>query len=231
VKFGLIFMTLGLVLGGTGVRALSSVPGWLLLSAGFAFLGVGLAYLFAWPGLIGKTRGGKMLPSSYVFLWPYHVLNWLSLLLLRQLRAAAPCNEILPGLFLGGRLLPRDAALAGSLGIRSVLDLTSEFSEAPCLRKAEAYCCIPLLDGTAPRAEELALGIDFLRARLPHGPVYVHCAMGHGRSATFVAGYLIAARHAATAAEAEEFVRRRRPRVRLYPAQRESLRHLEARTS
>jgi protein-tyrosine phosphatase len=57
--------------------------------------------------------------------------------------------------------------------------------------------------------------LDFIGKRLEAGPVYVHCAQGHGRSATFAAAWLLAAGSAKDARDAVEKLRSKRPLVRL----------------
>jgi hypothetical protein len=225
LKFTLVFPLLGVLLLGYAVRQQSFWPGFLSASAGVAFAALGAAYAFGWPGLLGKTRKGRLLSSSYLLFWPYHLLSYGSLLWFRLLRVA-PFQEVLPGLYLGGRLLPWEAKQLQAAGISSVLDLTCELSEVGFLRRVPAYFCIPLLDGTAPNREALAIGVRFIRERLLHGPVYVHCAMGHGRAPTFVAGFLLASGKATSVAEAVEFLRQRRPGVRLRSAQQQALQHL-----
>ncbi|HWI56674.1 MAG TPA: dual specificity protein phosphatase family protein, partial [Bacillota bacterium] len=89
-----------------------------------------------------------------------------------------------------------------------------------------AYFCIPMLDGSAPSPVELAVGIDFIRERLRSGPVYVHCALGHGRSPTFVIGYLLACRKMASVREALAYVQSKRPGVRLRAEQLQALQEL-----
>src|SRR5690606_23922190 len=134
---------------------------------------------------------GTLPPLSFIFFWPYHAMNYVSLAAFRLFARKRPFHEISPGLFLGCRLFPADEAKMTNLNIRSVLDLTSEFSEAGFLRRVPSYLCIPLLDTGAPSITELNAGIQFIQSRLRQGPVYVHCALGHGRSATFIIGYLM----------------------------------------
>ena len=63
----------------------------------------------------------------------------------------------------------------------------------------------------------------FIRRARAEGPVLVHCALGHGRSATFVAAYLLAEGLAASLPEALDLLRRVWPGVRLSDAQRRLL--------
>jgi hypothetical protein len=55
------------------------------------------------------------------------------------------------------------------------------------------------------------------------GPVLVHCGKGHGRSALVLAAIVVARGLAEGAAEAADYVRRRRRGVWLRPAQRAAL--------
>jgi hypothetical protein len=223
MRFALVFACLGWALLWLGIGWGSALASAGCLSAAAAFLGLALSYQLAWPGLLGKTRRGLLLPSSYLLFWPYHVLSYCSLAVYRLCGREALCHEILPGLFLGGRPFAWEEHQLRPLGIRSVLDLTSEFIETRFLRQVEAYCCIPLLDNSAPSAGELELALGFIRDRLPQGPVYVHCALGHGRSATVVLAYLVATQVRNSLDEALALVHAKRPGVRLTGPQLKSV--------
>src|SRR5512133_2043014 len=111
IKYGAIFVALGLCLAAIGVRLIDRLVSLLPLSAGFAFVALGASYFYGWPGLLGKTRRGTLIPSSWFLLWPYHLFNYLTLIGYRLLAREAPVHEIVPGLFLGGRLLPWERSL------------------------------------------------------------------------------------------------------------------------
>jgi protein-tyrosine phosphatase len=200
------------------------LPGKILaFSSALAFLGIAAAYTFACPELIGKKRGGRLLLSSYLLFWPFHLLNFASLTLFRWSRQSAPFTEISPGLYLGGRPCSRDVRRLSELKISAVLDLTSEFGEVRALREATAYMCIPLLDRTAPSMSEFRAAICFIREQSQRGPVFVHCALGHGRSATIVLAYLVASGKFANLNDALGHIQNKRPRVRLNPSQLRAL--------
>ena len=167
-----------------------------------------------------------MLPSSYLLFWPYHLLNYLSLALSRFNNRAARFNEIEPGVYLGARPFSKDERVLAGLRIASALDLTAEFPEVSFLRKMPAYLCIPLLDRTAPSQPELKVAINFIRDRLAHGPVYVHCALGHGRSATVVLAYLLASGKFADQNDALKHLREKRPGIKLHPCQLQAVEQL-----
>ena len=106
---------------------------------------------------------------------------------------------------------------------RTVLDLTCEFTEPVRLRQATNYLCVPVLDLTPPTPAQLREALDFLTAHQADGPVLVHCAAGHGRSALVLAAFLLQQGKATNATEAMAQLRSARPNVKLNAAQREGL--------
>ncbi len=190
------------------------------LNVALSFAGVAFGYGSGRPGVFGK-RGARLTWWSWLIYWPYFALNFLSLWLFRRTARENPFDEIPPGLWLGCRLWPRDAtALPAPSG---VLDLTAEFSEVKFLQRAPAYLCIPVLDTTAPTVEDLQRGVEYLHEHIAHGPVYVHCALGHGRSATFAAAYLLSVDAAVSVETALATLKTARSSVDLHDAQRDLL--------
>ena len=195
----------------------------------FGYLGFSMgllsaAYFADRPGWMFKRPDGRIRLVGYLLFLPYQFFNHLAWRMVVALSREPPYHEIVPGLFLGRRLHRGEAHRFESLGMAAVLDLTCEFAEPSFLTQVDSPC-LPILDATAPRLDQLEQGIDWLADRHTQGPVYVHCAAGHGRSATFVAGYLLKSQAAQDAADAVAEVAQRRPRIRLVPAQ---LRVLEA---
>lgn len=190
-----------------------------------AFGGVGLAYAFVGPRAFLKQSDGKLSWLSYLIYGPYHLLNALSLRGFRRSSRENDWDKIAPNVYLGCRLNAFDKTRVENLHIRSVLDLTSEFSETPTLHELD-YRCIPLLDTRAPSPELLQDGAGWIAERAEVGPVYVHCALGHGRSATFVAAYLMLS-HKLSAREAVEQIKQERPHIGLKAEQFAVLERLE----
>jgi hypothetical protein len=222
-KLAVIHALLGSALLALGLASAGLPRRILMAGSGIGFLGVSVAYFCHWPGFFGKTRNGRILLTSYVLFAPYHLLNWLSLALHRLVFREPAYSEILPGCYLGGRLFPWEAARLLEREVCSVLDLTCELSETRRLRELRAYFCVPLLDRSAPSPDELEIALDFLRQRAGKGPVYVHCALGHGRSAAVLAAWLAASGQAGSGEEALEIIRARRPSVRLSSVQKQML--------
>jgi protein-tyrosine phosphatase len=187
---------------------------WLLLWPALSFGLVAAAYAGAGPRVFGKRPDGRLAPWAVLLLLPYLALTWSLWHLVRLVSRESCCHEIIPGVWLGRRALGHELPA----GIGLIVDLTAEFPRAAAATAGREYVCLPTLDATAPG--EAAFRELVQRLNAWPGPVYVHCAIGHGRSATVVAGLLLARGLAADARQAEAAVRKVRPGVRLNRAQR-----------
>ncbi|WNG51160.1 hypothetical protein F0U60_48800 [Archangium minus] len=202
-------LTLAFLLGSSGAWALA----WL----GISLLVVCGAYLGRGTWLLGKRTDGSQAWLPVLLLLPYFLLTWTLWHTRRALSREHCFDEVAPGLLLGRRPfvheLPRDVAL--------VVDLTSEFAEPREVRTRVRYLCHPVLDTCAPDEDGL---VSVVRAVLAEpGPVYVHCAQGHGRSSTIAAAVLLALGHSEDVHGAERHLRRARPGVKLHREQRNVL--------
>lgn len=202
LAFGLGYLAFGLWAGVFGLP--------------FAWLGaslttVGIAYLWNLPGLFGKRPDGSRRPLALVLLGPFLLLSFLAWMA-RRLRQEPCWNEVAPGLYLGRMAAPGELPPGAPL----VVDLTVELTEPRCLRSK--YRCLPTLDGRAPAFDEcLVLARELSREP---GPVFVHCAAGHGRSATLAAAVVLGRGLVATPEEAIALLEARRPEVVLTADQR-----------
>lgn len=167
-----------------------------------------MAYATRRPRLLGKRLDGTLGPLQVLALAPYHALNALSYALACASSREDAADEIVPGLWLSRRLNRRDQALIGSMNPRAVLDAAVEMFEIKSLRGAGIqYLSLPLLDTRAPTPEELSLAVAWIEENLGRGPVLVHCALGHGRSATLIAAFLLRSRRASAVEEALAIIR------------------------
>ena len=227
MKYAIVFTLFGLT---CAFYALTSPTlGFRFIAGSFAvaFIGVGLAYAFIGPRAFLKQANGKLSPLSYFLFWPYHLMNALSLWGFRRSARENDFDQIADNLYLGCRLGRSDEKTIENLGFVSVLDLTCEFGATPAFRQLN-YRCIPLLDTRAPSVEQLLSGARWIENAVAKGPIYVHCALGHGRSATFVAAYLLLAKKARSPQEAVDKIKVLRPKIGLHPEQLAALEKLAA---
>lgn len=148
-----------------------------------SFMGIAFGFAFFGSKIFPRTKHKNHSFLSYLIYWPYHCLSLFSLWIFCRIKDENIFDEIIPGLYLGRKLwkyemkkLPQNIA---------VLNVTAEFNNISC----DNYECIPILDNTAPTLEELQYGISWIAKQ--NTPVYVHCAVGHSRSTTFVVAYLL----------------------------------------
>lgn len=196
---------------------MGSAGAWALAWFGVSLLAVGGAYLGRGTWLLGKRRDGSQAWLPVLLLLPFFLFIW-TVWHVRRVLSREPCfDEVAPGLLLGRRPFAHELPAEVSL----VVDLTSEFSEPRAVRTRVRYLCHPVLDTCAPDEEEL---VSLVRTVLAEpGPVYVHCAQGHGRSSTVAAAVLLALGHCEDVRGAEQHLRRARPGVRLRHKQRDVL--------
>lgn len=179
------------------------------------------AYFGLGPAPFGKRPDGTMQPLLVAISLPYFAAIW-SIWHVQRLLGEPPFHEIAPGLLLGRRPLPGELPADVDL----VVDLTCEFPEPAAVRTGRQYRCLPTLDGFVPDGEALrALAIEVARF---DGRIYIHCAQGHGRSATLAAAVLLERGLASSVDEAEAMMKRVRPGVRLHSVQRVLLMRLYA---
>jgi len=208
-------------------------PGAVRLWLGLASAVLALLYVIAqWP----DTRVGRWLRSpgpapaaTRVLLAPHRWGAWLFLFIKLKLQSERHLDEVAPGLLLGRRPLSADRTPADC-----VVDLCVEFPPSgPVVGVPDDdYLSLPALDGTAPALADLQHAVGWIQQRLARGRrVLVHCAAGHGRSATVMACVLIARGLAADADSAERLMQSARPLVSLNRTQRWIVaRYVEART-
>ena len=103
----------------------------------------------------------------------------------------------------------------------AVLDVTAELNECPAFLRADVtYLLLPTLDKRPLQPDQMKRALEFITRSLESGSVYVHCALGHGRSASVVAAYLLASGTVGSVDQAEAWLRKIRPQVKLTGAQK-----------
>lgn len=227
-RYGPALLAIGGALGALAAAHSATLGPWgvgVLVWSAFAWALIGAAYLLprVGPRVFGKRTDGTLPSVRVLLLLPYLLPTWA----VWELRTRLPgCDrrydQVAPGLFLGRRPrraadLPPDVAL--------VADLTSEFAAPRGIRAGPArYRCLPTLDADAPpEAAALRALTEEVAGTLASGKtVYVHCALGRGRSVLAAAAVLHAldgVEGAPDAAGLLSRVRSARPGVRLHPGQ------------
>jgi protein-tyrosine phosphatase/membrane-associated phospholipid phosphatase len=231
---GIVVAVLAFYLFSESPRRLAFVPNYRVgfyYLGGFAVIGTIIlsselwAAILLWPAMsllivaagyfkfgpaIYRKRDGRIPLAAKLALGPVLIGQYLSLLFYkRQCRAY---DEVSANVWIGRRLNDGEAVEAVRSGVRAVLDLTAEFSEARAFRGVK-YLNIPILDLTAPTREQLRAMAEFIEAESREGVVYIHCKAGYSRSAAAVAAYLIESGECGSGAEAFEIVKAARPSV------------------
>lgn len=189
---------------------------WLLLWPAAVLIAVAVVYLAGAPRALGKRPDGTLAWWAWLAWAP--LFGYMRLLheAARSLTDEPVADEVVPGVWVGRR--PRRHELPP--GIAIVVDLCAELPAAPGVAQGRDYLAIPTLDATSPTPDQIARAVDAMIA--VRGPAFIHCAFGHGRSAT-VAAALLVRRGDATLDDVERLMRSRRPRIGLNAHQRRAL--------
>jgi len=189
---------------------------WIVLWPAAVLLAVAVVYLARAPRAFGKRADGTLAWWAWLAWAP--LFGYMRLLheLARSLTDEPVGDEVAPGIWVGRR--PRQDELPA--GIAIVVDLCAELPEAPGVATGRRYLAIPALDATAPAPAEIVRAVDAVLAA--PGAAFIHCAFGHGRSATVAAAVLVE-RGDATLDEVERVLRAARPRIGLNAYQRSAL--------
>jgi protein-tyrosine phosphatase len=215
MKYAFVFALLGVYL--IVMACILEGLGFLLLWPGISFLILAAAYAGLGPRVYGKRQDGRMAWWAVLPLLPYLLLTWVSWHIQRLLSREPCCNEVAPGLWIGRRVFAKELPADVSL----IVDLTGEFPEPRGVRAGRSYICLPILDALVPGERPLRELVE--RIAIWPGAIYIHCALGHGRSAMVAAAVILKRELAADAKQAEALVRKARPAVRLNPSQRRLL--------
>jgi len=189
---------------------------WILLWPAAVLIGVAVVYLLRAPRALGKRSDGTLAWWGWLAWAPLFAYMRLLHECARWLTDEPVGNEVAPGVWVGRRPHLRELPP----GIAIVVDLCAELPAAPGVATGRSYLCIPTLDSMAPPPAAIARAVDAMIAA--NGGVFVHCAFGHGRSAT-VAAALLVRRGDATLDDVERKLRAIRPRIGLNDIQRRAL--------
>ncbi len=171
------------------IIALASGPlGWILLWPALSMALMAAAYFGVGPGIFRK-RYGKISTIARLALGPVWLGQRISLI--HYSRQCDNWHELTDRVWIGRKLSISESRRAHEAGVTAVLDLTCEFSEAAPFRRMR-YLQLPIMDLTAPTAEQLHIAWKFIAEQSEHGIVYVHCKAGFSRTAAAAGAFLLA---------------------------------------
>ena len=220
VKYGLLFLMLAACLVRAASIALHPVPRVVLFAAAGALFVVAAAYVGNWPRLLLKRADGRRHWWSWILLWPYYGLVSLTLQLYCLAKRRPAFTEVASDVWLSRRLSARELTSSGIAWV-AIVDLAAEFRRIPL--SAAVYLSLPTLDGNPPSVEQLQRGVKWIDNHRSRGPVLVHCALGHGRSACVIIAWLVSSGRANDVPSALAMLQGIRPGVGLKPGQRKRL--------
>ena len=199
----LMFMVLALAFQGLA---------WMLLWPALNLVCLAYAYAANQAQILGKKPDGRLRTGAVLVYLPYFALTWLCWSAYVRLLSEAWSHEVAPGIWVGRRPSPQHIP-PNAL----VVDMTAEFPAHSKLRAPGDLMVLPTLDARSPGS---AILMDYAQTLSEQTrPIYVHCAQGHGRSATLAAVILVIRGDAISIEAALEQMSSVRPGVHLHSIQ------------
>lgn len=131
-------------------------------------------------------------------------------------------NKIIDGIYIGTNQCCQtyfDEELKKK-GMTADISLEKDRLDAPF--GVDFYIWMPVENHAPPKRDQLEFGVAVLEKLVAmNKKIYVHCKNGHGRAPTLVAAYLI--KKGKSPAEAEAFIKSKRPAMHLEGIQRQAL--------
>jgi protein-tyrosine phosphatase len=189
---------------------------WIWLWPAAVVFATAIVYAVRAPRAFGKRGDGTIAWWAWLAWAPWLGYSRVAYELSRAFTGEPVGTEVAPGVWVGRR--PRAHEVPA--GVTLVVDLCAELPEAPGVAAGRGYLALPTLDATAPTPAQIAAAVDAVLAT--PGAAFIHCAFGHGRSATVAAAVLVR-RGDATLDDVEPRMRALRPRIGLNADQRRAL--------
>ena len=189
MKYPIIFMIFAMFTGYKAIYIQNLFIKALLVWLSFSLLFLAIVYLFNEPEWLGKKQNGKIKVINLLLYLPCAIISYIVWHLQRIISQENPIDEIVENkIWCGRRILGSEFPNY----IDTVIDLTSEFHEPGSIVEKINYISIPLLDGIQPD-NKIIEKLKQLSPSLLNKRIFIHCAQGHGRTATvtvFIMKYL-----------------------------------------
>ncbi|MGL6073857.1 MAG: hypothetical protein ACRC8S_06815 [Fimbriiglobus sp.] len=167
--------------------------------------------------MLKRDDGGRSILATVIYS-PYLLLSAILMFSSRRLSREPAYVQVGPNLYFGRRMTDHEVRNAGWVNI---LDLAVEFPAGAWQRTLPGYRSMPLLDGGMfcywSFSEKPA---EWIEQSVKAGPTYVHCALGHGRSAAVIIDHWLATKQVKSCAEGLRKLQTLRPGVKLNGHQR-----------
>jgi len=206
MKYGILFSIAAVLFA---IAAFTQGGSFLLLlwpTTSFAIIASG--YIWFGPRVFGKSRNGVLSITNTLLLLPYLLCAWSVWYAVRLFKREPAFNQLTEHIYIGRRLMSHEFPKT----FDHVIDLTCEFTEPKALRSVN-YLSYQILDGFVPPAGQLRSWV--VDAEKLSGNIYIHCAEGHGRTGLFAAALLLQRGDFDNAEDALNYVKSKRPLVRL----------------
>ncbi len=213
MKFPVLFTVGGLSL--LLLASQSGGPAWALVWPAIDLFILAWIYGADRPDVLGKRKDGSQSAAVIALMLPYFALTWFAWHLWRRVTPEPGANEVADRIWVGRRPFPAELPPHTAL----IVDLTAEFKVAAGVADRAPVVLLPTLDARAPDADRMREVVDRILT-IDAGPIYIHCAAGHGRSATLAAAVLVLRGDAPDVQAAESAMKAQRPGIHLHRVQR-----------
>jgi Dual specificity phosphatase, catalytic domain len=159
-------------------------------------------------------------------LLPYRSIGIVVLFISRWFDREGLLNPLADRIYVGRLPFPFERAEIQAAGIDAVLNLCWEFPRFSGLDREPGmiYAHLPILDGSPPTDRQFREAVETVERWRSEGRcVLIHCAQGHGRTATISAAVLVRLGLAAEVEQALAMVKAARPLARPSVSQRAAL--------